>query len=60
MPFKSKAQMRKFGAMARRGEISKAEFEEWLRETPNVSKLPERVKKRDSARDKGRRRKLHR
>lgn len=60
MPFKSRAQLRKFGHMARTGEISKEEFEEWKRHTPNVSKLPERVRKRDSARDKGRRRKLHR
>ncbi|NPV80802.1 MAG: hypothetical protein HPY52_11080 [Firmicutes bacterium] len=42
MPFKSKAQMRKFAAMAERGEISKREFEEWERHTPSISKLPER------------------
>jgi len=42
MPFKSKAQVRKFGAMVRRGEISQAKFREWLNKTPSVKKLPER------------------
>jgi len=46
MPFKSKAQVRKFGAMVKRGEMSKAKFEEWLHKTPNIKKLPERVKKK--------------
>jgi len=46
MPFRSKAQVRKFGAMVRRGEMSKAKFEEWLHETPNIKRLPERVKKK--------------
>ena len=46
MPFKSKAQLRKFGAMVKRGEISKRKFNEWLKATPSVKKLPERVKKK--------------
>ena len=46
MPFRSKAQLRKFGAMVRRREISKAKFQEWLKETPNVKSLPERVSKK--------------
>lgn len=46
MPFRSKAQIRKFGAMVRRGEISKEKFREWLEETPNIKKLPERVRKK--------------
>jgi|GEM_PF-3581878 len=41
-PFKSKAQRRKFYAMAERGEISKKEVEEWEEATGN-RKLPERV-----------------
>ncbi|MBC8499494.1 MAG: hypothetical protein H8D39_03090 [Candidatus Atribacteria bacterium] len=45
MPFRSKAQVRKFGAMVKRGEMSQAEFDEWLKHTPNIKKLPERVKK---------------
>lgn len=45
MPFKSKAQRRKFYAMAGRGEISKAKVKEWERETGGKT-LPERVKKR--------------
>ena len=53
MPFKSKAQRRKFYAMAKRGEISKEEVEEWERATGN-RKLPERVnsKKKKSALEK--------
>ncbi len=46
MPFRSKAQVRKFGAMVKRGEMSKEKFREWLEETPNVKKLPERVRKK--------------
>jgi len=45
MPFKSKAQLRKFAAMERRGEIPKGTFKRWLEETPNVKKLPERASK---------------
>lgn len=46
MPFKSKAQVRKFGAMLKRGEISKATFNKWVKHTPNIKKLPERIKKK--------------
>ena len=46
MPLKSKAQLRKFGAMASRGEISQAEFKEWIYKTKNIKALPERVKKK--------------
>lgn len=45
MPFKSKAQRRKFYAMADRGEISKKKVKEWEDATPKGKKLPERVKK---------------
>ena len=43
MPFKSKAQRRKFAELLVKGEISEETFEEWNRETGSV-KLPERVK----------------
>lgn len=46
MPFKSKAQVRKFGAMMRRGEISKKKFKEWAHATKSIKRLPERVKKK--------------
>ncbi len=52
MPFKSKAQRRKFAELLVKGEISPETFEEWNRETGGA-KLPERVKsakKRTSAR----------
>lgn len=45
MPFKSKAQMRKFFAMYNRGEISKQTLDKWLKHTKNKKDLPERVKK---------------
>jgi hypothetical protein len=43
MPFKSKAQRRKFAELLMKGEISPETFEEWNRETGGA-KLPERVK----------------
>jgi hypothetical protein len=45
MPFKSKAQRRKFYAMAKRGEISEKTVKEWEKET-GKRKLPERAKKK--------------
>jgi hypothetical protein len=42
MPFKSKAQRRKFAELLVKGEISEETFEEWNRETGRA-KLPERV-----------------
>jgi hypothetical protein len=50
MPFKSKAQRRKFAELLVKGEISEQTFEEWNRETGGA-RLPERVrpaKKRSS------------
>lgn len=44
MPFKSKAQRRKFYAMANRGEISHQKVKEW-EDATHGKKLPERVKK---------------
>jgi hypothetical protein len=40
MPFKSKAQRRKFAELLMKGEISDETFEEWNRETGGA-KLPE-------------------
>ena len=51
MPFKSKAQRRKFAELLVKGEISPETFEEWYRETGGTV-LPERV-----ARKKGPKRK---
>ena len=45
MPFKSKAQRRKFAELLVQGKISNETFEEWNRETGS-QKLPERVKKK--------------
>jgi macrodomain Ter protein organizer (MatP/YcbG family) len=43
MPFKSRAQRRKFAELLVKGKISPETFEEWNRETGGA-KLPERVK----------------
>jgi hypothetical protein len=43
MPFKSKAQRRKFAELLVKGEISPETFEQWNRET-GKAKLPEHVK----------------
>lgn len=40
MPFESKAQMRKFFAMEKRGEIPKGTAKKWTHETPSIKKLP--------------------
>jgi hypothetical protein len=45
MPFKSKAQRRKFAELLVKGEISPETFEEWNRETGG-RELPERVKQK--------------
>ena len=42
MPFKSKAQRRKFAQLLVEGKISDQTFEEWNRETGR-KKLPERI-----------------
>ena len=53
MPFKSKAQRRKFAELLVKGEISEDTFEEWNRETGSAQ-LPERVQpaKKRSAKPK--------
>jgi hypothetical protein len=45
MPFKSKAQRRKFAELLVKGEISPETYEDWNRETGRKI-LPERVKKK--------------
>ena len=51
MPFKSKAQRRKFAELLIDGTITPDVFEEWNRETGS-KKLPERVKAKAPARKK--------
>jgi hypothetical protein len=45
MPFKSKAQRRKFAELLMKGEISEETYEEWNRST-GKAELPERVRPR--------------
>jgi hypothetical protein len=51
MPFKSKAQRRKFAELLVKGEISPETYEEWNRETGGKV-LPERVKKKKVSKTK--------
>jgi hypothetical protein len=51
MPFKSRAQRRKFAELLVKGEITPETFEEWNRETGRT-KLPEHVKKSSKKRKK--------
>jgi hypothetical protein len=45
MPFKSKSQLRKFAILVKQGKMSKKVFKEWLKETPNIKVLPNKVKR---------------
>ena len=56
MPFKSKAQRRKFAELLVKGEISEETFEEWNRSTGSA-RLPERVRPKRKTRKKSSRRK---
>ena len=51
MPFKSKAQRRKFAQLLVEGKITPEVFEEWNQETGRAT-LPERVEKKPAARRK--------
>lgn len=53
MPFKSKAQRRKFAELLVKGEISQETYEEWNRSTGS-KELPERAKKKAKTKTKSR------
>jgi hypothetical protein len=42
MPFKSKAQIAKFGELVKQGKMKQATFDEWMKSTPDAHQLPER------------------
>ena len=46
MPFKSKAQVRKFASLVKQGKMSKKTFEKWLKHTKSVKGLPERKRRK--------------
>ena len=56
MPFKSKAQRRKFAELLVKGEITPEVYEEWNRETGGKV-LPERVQHPKTTRKKARKKK---
>ncbi len=43
MPFKSKAQVRKFGAMEKSGELKGGTLKKWAKHTKSIEDLPEKV-----------------
>lgn len=43
MPFKSKDQIAKFGELVKEGKMTQAKFDEWMAETHDAHKLPQRV-----------------
>jgi len=45
MPFKSKAQLGKFAELVKSGKMSQETFDTWIKETPSVEKLPDRIRK---------------
>lgn len=49
MPFKSKAQQRFMFAAESRGELPKGTAERWADHTPNIKKLPEKVRHKKHA-----------
>jgi hypothetical protein len=51
MPFKSKAQFRKFLELADEGKISKKELHKWIKETPDIHQLPEKIKKKPTGKN---------
>jgi hypothetical protein len=51
MPYKSKAQQRFMFAAEERGDVPKGTAREWAHKTPNIKKLPEKVKHKKTASD---------
>jgi len=45
MPFKSRAQAKRFRELEASGELKPGTYQQWLSETPDLKKLPWRVKK---------------
>jgi len=46
MPFRSQAQARKLAVLTGQGKVSFKAFKEWANATKDLSKLPERLKKK--------------
>lgn len=46
MPFKSRAQIRKFEQLVKEGKITYTKLVNWIEETPNIDKLPEKIRKK--------------
>lgn len=43
MPIKSKSQLRRFEQLVKENKMSQAELDKWVKETPNLHALPERL-----------------
>jgi hypothetical protein len=46
MPFKSKAQVGKIAVLEKEGKVKKGTFKEFVKATPDMKKLPAKVKKK--------------
>lgn len=46
MPFKSKAQIGKLAILEKQGKLPKGTVKKWAKETPNIKKLPKKLKKK--------------
>lgn len=46
MPFKSKAQVKKFAILEKEGKLPKGTTKKWAAETPSMKKLPKKKKKK--------------
>jgi len=46
MPFKSKAQVGKMAILEKEGKVKKGTFQEFADATPNMKKLPKKLKKK--------------
>jgi hypothetical protein len=51
LPFKSRAQLKKFAEMVKQGKLSQATFDEWNKDTQH-HKLPERIHKKKEPKKK--------
>jgi len=51
-PFVSKAQIRKFFLLEKKSKISNDTLQEFIRSTPDIKNLPERVRRKKSKKSK--------
>jgi hypothetical protein len=45
MPLKSKAQLGKIASLEKQRKLPKGTLKKWIKETPSIKRLPEKIKK---------------